>query len=112
MSAMLHEPFRGGSARLKGAGRICFYVGSLLSVADILSKGMDRDYGGVAKSGLDLVMSIVGTAGPIGFTISGMYFIIDQTIGWDNASKSYIEVEKNKAFMRSKNIMTFSDFKN
>lgn len=41
--------------------------------------------------------------------VGGSYFIIDA--GWENATPSYLEVEKNKAVMRKEGIMTFSDFK-
>ena len=64
------------------------------------------------KPGLDVSMSAIGFAAPIGFTISGIYYVIHVTIGWPAAIKSSIEIEKNKATMRKEKILNFSDFKN
>lgn len=93
-------------------GKVTFILGAGLTVYDGFSKFQKKDYTGTAKSGLDGAMGTVGLFGPIGATISGIYFIIDFGIGWDNAIPSYITVEKNKAFMRNANIINFSDFKN
>lgn len=96
----------------KAGGKICFYVGAGISILDGINKLSKGDKVGASKSALDLAVATYGMAGgPIGFAIAGMYFIIDQTIGWTNAAASYKEVEQNKAVMREKKIATYSDFK-
>jgi hypothetical protein len=45
------------------------------------------NYSAAGKDGIDIVMGTIGVAGgPVGFAISGLYFLVDQTIGWDTFS--------------------------
>jgi hypothetical protein len=59
-----------------------------MSTFEGINKILKGDYSGAAKSGLDLTMGYIGTMGPIGFTISGIYFVVDTTVGWDKALES------------------------
>ena len=66
----------------------------------------------LAKAGVSTGVTLLSATLPgVGWTIGGIYFLIDATIGWENAIPSYIEVEKNKADMRTLKITNFSDFK-
>lgn len=75
----------GIKSKLAGAGKILFWVGTFASLYNGASQLVNKDYTGAAKSGVDITMGVVGLAGPIGFTVSGIYFIVDQTVGWDKA---------------------------
>lgn len=67
------------------------------SIASTISEGVNyyneggRDWEVYAKSGLDIVMTGAAFFGPIGFTISGVYFITDLTTdgfwGWGSINQ-------------------------
>ena len=48
-----------------------------------------------AKAGLNTFMTGIGLyGGPIGWTVAGGYFLIDATIGWDNAFNNMDTITK------------------
>jgi hypothetical protein len=65
-----------------------------------------------AKAIVNTAITSYGLIPGVGWTVAGIYFAVDATIGWENAIPSYIEVEKNKQEMRDLKIAIFSDFKN
>lgn len=73
----------------KGAGKILFVVGATVSVTQGVMALKNKDIAGAGKAGLDLTMSSLAFAGPVGFGISLTYFVVDQTIGWDRVIKGY-----------------------
>lgn len=102
----------------KATGNMAFFKaakagGVVLNAAGILITVWDMKRNGVnAKNSTDMVMGGIAFIPGVGWIISGVYFTIGATVGWENAIPSYIEVEKNKADMRKQSISTFSDFKN
>ena len=56
---------------------------------------------GLQNPGLDIGMGRVAAfGGPIGLTVSGFYFIIDATIGWDNFIQGHISMTiQNQAIL-------------
>jgi len=63
-----------------------FVIGASVSVYQAFQSARQGNWGfsdhGIAKSGLDIGMSAVGLAGPLGATASFLYFTGDM-IGWD-----------------------------
>ena len=49
----------------------------------MVGKLKQNDIKGAAKSQIDLAMGTVGLFGLPGFVISGCYFLVDQTVGWN-----------------------------
>ena len=94
----------------KVGGKITFYFASAVSLFDGINNLRKNDYNGAAKDGLDVIMGGVGFAGPIGFAISGLYFVVDQTIGWPEAGKSLIETIRVENWMVKKHYADWADF--
>jgi RHS repeat-associated protein len=67
---------------LRVLGKSMFYAGSIISTVQGGQSLLQGNYGGAAKSGLDITMSRVGLMGPWGATASGIYFGVDMTVGW------------------------------
>ena len=80
---------RGGSYAIAGAG-------VLLDVVAV-SKGEMHP----AKAGLNTIMTGVGLyGGPVGWSVSGAYFVIDSTVGWENVLNSFNEITtKNQSVL-------------
>lgn len=101
----------------KATGNFAFFKavkagGVVLNVAGILISSWDMKRNGVnVQNSADMVMGGIAFYPGVGWIISGVYFTIGATVGWDNAIPSYIEMEKNKADMRKQGISTYSDFK-
>ena len=70
------------------AGRLTFAAGAFISGYEGYNHLRAGNYAGFSKSGLDIGMGAVGFLGPIGLAVSAGYFIIDSTIGWNNAFQS------------------------
>ncbi len=70
------------------AGRLTFAAGAFISGYEGYNHLRAGNYAGFSKSGLDIGMGAVGFLGPIGLGVSAGYFIIDSTIGWNNAFQS------------------------
>ena len=84
----------------KLAGRATFVTGAAMSTYEGVHHLESGNYAGVAKSGLDIGMGRVAALGPIGLTVSGFYFIIDATIGWDNFIQGHISMTiQNQAIL-------------
>lgn len=66
----------------KGTGKVVFVFGAGISVVEGVLAAKDGDMAGVGKAGLDIGMGALAFAGPVGFGISVVYFIVDQTVGW------------------------------
>lgn len=81
----------GVKTTLKKGGKILFWLSSAVSAYDGYSHLKTGNYIGATKSGVDIAMGVVGLAGPIGFAISGVYFIVDQTVGWDTVIQEFQE---------------------
>lgn len=66
------------------ASRTFFFTGATVSAYQGYQNFQQGDYAGLAKNGLDVGMSYVGTfCGPYGVAAGGAYFTAD-TIGWKN----------------------------
>lgn len=79
----------------KGSGKIFFYFGAAVNGVDLLYNVKTGNNAGALKSGVDLTMSIVTFAGgPIGFVVGGVYYIVDQTIGWNKLIQSNEQIYK------------------
>jgi len=64
-------------------------------------------------AGLNFGFGLVGMyGGPIGWTISGIYFGVQSTIGWDPAMQGVEMMDKSKLQMINAGIMNYSDFNN
>ena len=71
---------RAGAFRV--LGKSMFYVGMGISAVQGGQSLLQGNYGGAAKSGLDITMGRVGLMGPWGAAASGIYFGVDMTVGW------------------------------
>jgi len=100
---------------LKIGGKVIIVVSTLADANKVLNAYLNNDPNAAAIYGnaaVNTTMTGVGFIPGVGWAISGIYFTIDATIGWDNAVPSYIETEKGKADMRDQKIVNFGDFKN
>jgi hypothetical protein len=63
-------------------------------------------------AGLNTTMGLVAMwGGPVGWTVSGIYFTVQSTIGWDQAMQGVEMMDKSKMQLINSGIMTYSDFK-
>ena len=77
---------------LRVAGRVVFFSGAAISGYQAYDNFQQGNYGGVAKNGLDVGMSAVGTfGGPYVAAARGVYFTFD-TIGWKNLADAQLQV--------------------
>ena len=100
---------------IKLGGKLIVIVSTANDVRNVYNAWKYGDYNAeaiYAKAAVNTTMTVVGFAPGVGWVLSGTYFLIDATIGWENAIPSYLETEKAKASMREQNIVNFSDFKN
>ena len=100
----------GVSKYFKAGGKISFWFASGVSLFDGINNLLKKDYVASSKDGLDVIMGGVGFAGPIGFAISGLYFLVDQTIGWPAAMQSLMEGARIKNDMVKKHLADWNDF--
>lgn len=108
--AEVGRALQGVSKYFKAGGKITFWFASAVSLFDAINNLSKQDYTAAGKDGVDVVMGGVGFAGPIGFAISGLYFVIDQTIGWPAAMQSLIETKTIEHEMVKKHIADWNDF--
>lgn len=74
------------------ASKTFFFTGATVSAYQGYQNFQQGNYAGVAKNGLDVGMSYVGTfCGPYGVAVSGAYFTAD-TIGWKNLADAQFQV--------------------
>lgn len=100
---------------IKVGGKVIVVVSVLADANKSLNAYLNNDPNAdavYAKSILNTTVTSYGAIPIVGWTVSGIYFTIDATVGWENAIPSYIEMEKGKAEMREQKIVNFSDFKN
>jgi len=99
---------------IKTGGKIIILVSVAADVYNVFTAYKNNDSNAdaiLAKAGINTTMAGVGFIPGGGWVVSGIYFVIDATIGWDNAIPSYVEMEENKTDMRKQNLTNFSDFK-
>ena len=69
-------------------GKLVFFLAAGVSIIDGISNLNRGRYGAATKNGADVVFGAIGVCGGLpGFIISTVYFVIDQTMGWDNVGK-------------------------
>lgn len=72
---------------MKGVGKVCFgvtAVSSALYAYDAYDNNRSDQTQRYIKAGLDVTMGAIGLwGGPIGWGVSGMYFLVDVCGGWD-----------------------------
>lgn len=92
----------GQASAFKLLGKSMFVLGAGLSFYQGAQAYRQGDYGGAAKSGVDIVMGGVGLMGPVGATTSAVYFGVDMTIGWDRVGRAMLptpeEMRMNKCY--------------
>lgn len=101
-SAKIRGGYRGGSRAAietfqisgkTGIGHVAGNTIAIVGVGTCVYVGVDaiikKDYNGAKKAGVDLIMTGVGTMGPIGFVISTVYFLIDPLDPNDHASETH-----------------------
>jgi|GEM_PF-4543698 len=65
-----------------------------------------------AHASINAGFGLVGMwGGPVGWTISGIYFGVQATIGWNQAMQGVEMMDKSKMQLINSGIMTYSDFK-
>ncbi|MDN5203081.1 RHS repeat-associated core domain-containing protein [Fulvivirgaceae bacterium BMA10] len=73
----------------KVAGRGTFFVGAGIGLYQGILAYRAGDKAGAFKAGVDITFGAIGTfGGPIGLGISTVYFVVDTTIGWENAFRA------------------------
>ncbi|PIW04745.1 MAG: hypothetical protein COW40_08260, partial [Cytophagales bacterium CG17_big_fil_post_rev_8_21_14_2_50_40_13] len=93
----------------KIAGRGVFFVGAGISFYEGVVAYQSGDNAALAKAGVDLFFGAVGTfGGPIGLGISGVYFLVDSTVGWDNAFEAVNELDKTHQRVTGKSLYSRS----
>ena len=71
------------------AGKIVFFFGLAVSLTQGIIALFDEEYGKASKAGLDMYVATLGAlGGPPGWLVSGIYFAVDYTVGWDVAINS------------------------
>lgn len=87
--ANVEKALAGVKTFFKAAGKITFFLGAGINIYEGISSYKKGDYGKTAKAGLDLGVATVGIlTGGVGFVFAGIYFIVDQTVGWDKAMEA------------------------
>lgn len=100
---------------IKVGGKIIIIVSVAADIAKVTTAYLNNDPNAsaiYAKAIVNTAITSYGLIPGVGWTVAGIYFAVDATIGWENAIPSYIQVEKNKQEMRDLKIGNFSDFKN
>ncbi|MTI31420.1 LysM peptidoglycan-binding domain-containing protein [Xanthovirga aplysinae] len=101
--SMRAAKFARASSAVKGVGYVFVVGGILIDSYGLLNYYNNPDPNAFkvhpAKFALNTMMTGVALwGGPVGWVISGTYFVVDATIGWDNAFKGLESVtEKNQA---------------
>ena len=103
---------KGTSGALKAFGRGTFYGSALISGYLGVKNVYKRNYIDASKNALDIGMGAIATfGGPIGLTIGGVYFIVDNTVGWPAVIEANMQAEKLKSQMIQFKITNYSDYK-